>query len=431
MSSIPAESKHSTHARIGLLLLTVGLVFNSGYALRVTEQGSRLTIPLLLVSLFIVGFLFKRTNPSRTLFVCYVLLVTAMGLSIVANFSYSAVKNTAVPFGIVTLAYLTVTRIPFDRFAEAYIRLIRFLAVVAICVYLVVNVLQVHLDLPVIYNYSGLALQNGVLFFLFRYPVGASPALGPFWEPGLFAGFLAIAAILEVSFVHRSASKSNLAIFIVGMLSTHTSAGVALSALLLLLYTTRKLRRLGLLTAALGVVVIMVLAVSPYSVARIPRDSGLPALDELLDPSSASVVPRVNIVLVNLMVFKESPIFGVGFGGVGVRYAGYGGAYLTAVSQTSTSAYMLAAVGLLGALYTVFWVVGILRLKDLSLAERVLVLAVFLLIVNKEPHSTIVGTYCFLFYFIQAMGPFRLSSARREFSPQVGDGATQGVLDSE
>lgn len=68
-------------------------------------------------------------------------------------------------------------------------------------------------------------------------------------------------------------------------------------------------------------------------------------------------------------------------------------------AQTSTSTYFLAALGIIGLLYTVGWL-AILGDHNLSIGERIIILTCFLLILNKEPHSAILVTFMILFYFL-------------------------------
>lgn len=393
----PAVRTRSVLGWVGIAIVVLAVVFNSGYALRVTDNGARLAIPSLLASAAVALLVFKRLESSKTLDLCYLMLVVAMAFALIANPGPGALKNTIAPLGVVTLAYLVVTRVPFGQFVDAYIWVLRSLTVIALAVYVLVNIVQASLPLPVVHNFNGLPLQNGLLFFLFQYHPGVSPALGPFWEPGLFASFIAIAAVLEVSFVERPPSLGNLVIFLGGLLATHTSAGVALIAILALILVARRLRRLGPFAAVAGISLVALLVLGSGDMAHLARQSTSTEVNELVDLRSASVVPRVGSVTTNLEVYEESPVFGVGFNNLPRLYAARSGN----LSQTSTSASMLAALGVLGALYTVYWVAGILNLRGVGPWERALILALFLLIVNKEPHATVVVSYCFMFYFLQ------------------------------
>ena len=89
-------------------------------------------------------------------------------------------------------------------------------------------------------------------------------------------------------------------------------------------------------------------------------------------------------------MFSKSPIFGIG-----VEEAVENIEY---VADTSTSTYLLSIFGIFGGLYTLYWIVGILGIKNKNLMIKIMILIVALLILNKEPHQNILITWCFMFW---------------------------------
>lgn len=389
-------------------VLATVLIFNSGYALTVTAVGAPWRIPALVLSIVVIVLLYRRRRLSRRSSVALAVFLTAVGLSSIANYGPSSLVNNVIPVAVVLLAYLIVSGVAFRDFCEFYIRVMLCLVVGALVVYVLVNVFGVTPRLPVIYNWNGVPLLNGGLFFLYQYSPGTAPSLGPFWEPGVFASAIAVAALLEISLVRRPTSRWTLIVFALGLLSTSSSAGVLLLLLLLALYMARRMRRLAALMALLGALLVVMVIAFPAHVADVTVHSSIPAIADAFDSSSLSTLTRLNGPLINLRVFRESPLFGVGFGNVGSRFAELARSSLAADSQTSTSTYLMAVFGILGVCYTVFWAISILRLEDLSYPERILTLVIFLLILNKEPHTTMLTTYCFLFYFLDSPGPRRV-----------------------
>lgn len=99
---------------------------------------------------------------------------------------------------------------------------------------------------------------------------------------------------------------------------------------------------------------------------------------------------RVYAVQHNLKMFLKAPIFGIG-----IKEASSQIAY---VADTSTSTYLLSIFGIFGSLYTLYWIIGILEIKDKSILTRTIILVIVLLILNKEPHQNILLTWCFMFW---------------------------------
>lgn len=403
MATSSSNPRLSARALAALTIVMLCVAFNSGYALKVTDTGSVLTIPLLLLPILTLMMLFRATRRSRRLLLCYVVFVVAFALSFAAHVSFSTLVNTAIPLLTVSLAYVVVTRIAFTDFAAAFVVFMRVAVGLALGVYVLTNWLGVDLGLPVICNSNGVAMESAWLFFLLRDSVGASPAMGPFWEPGVLASFTAIAAVLEITRDGRQTSVPALIVFALGLLATRTSAGFILLLLVVLVWVAHRFKRAAVATAMTGALLVVLVIAFPGTLVSLGRNSEIPAIADAFDVEAMSTGTRVNSPQINLLVFAESPVFGAGLGEVGARYASYTASLLAADSQTSTSTYMLAALGLLGAAYTLFWCLGILRSRWLSFAERVLVLSIFLLIVNKEPHMAMVASYCFMFYFLSGM----------------------------
>jgi hypothetical protein len=66
---------------------------------------------------------------------------------------------------------------------------------------------------------------------------------------------------------------------------------------------------------------------------------------------------------------------------------------------TSTSAFLLAAFGIWGASYTLHWIAAVLKQRAMPVMIRSFILVMVLCIVNKEPHYSMLMTYCIMFYW--------------------------------
>lgn len=108
------------------------------------------------------------------------------------------------------------------------------------------------------------------------------------------------------------------------------------------------------------------------------------SLDNINDES------RIQAIKYNLEVFSTSPVFGVGIQEAinKIKY----------VADTSTSTYLLSIFGIFGGMYTLYWIIGILNIKNKNFIVRIFLLLIVLLILNKEPHQNILLTWCFMFF---------------------------------
>ena len=98
-----------------------------------------------------------------------------------------------------------------------------------------------------------------------------------------------------------------------------------------------------------------------------------------------------------LRIFLQSPLTGLGMSYATAQYNLYK-SVLGMDALTSTSAFMLAAFGIWGIAYTVFLCRGAWRQRQFSVITRILLCALLFMIVNKEPHTSILFTYIMMFY---------------------------------
>lgn len=74
------------------------------------------------------------------------------------------------------------------------------------------------------------------------------------------------------------------------------------------------------------------------------------------------------------------------------------------VAQTSTSTLYLSSIGLLGFIYTYIPMRGVFNINNISLLSKILLIITILIILNKEPHSMMLLTYCIMFYMCDQKG---------------------------
>lgn len=401
-----SQETSSISARFRTLLigvvLTALILILSGYALTTTPLLARtlhvsLGLAAVLVCWMVIsGKPFSTRGTWLPLAIASLLVLTAL-FSALLQADATLASTLHVPV-LILCGYLISQAVPFDIFVSWFSGAMAVFSLIAVAAWLLFIVLGLPLVGSEVTNFNGAVYNNGVVYFLLiawdGTPIDRS--MGPFWEPGLFASFIVIALLAEISFRKRPVRIWVIIALVLGIFSAQSTAGFLLVIPALALFLFKRRSTLSGIIAFL----ISMLALVGYS----QLDSIIHRLMEFdpevfgkLEQEALQSSSRMNVFDLNLQIFSESPVIGWGFEGanqqVVTRMADAGVA-----AQTSTSTYFLAALGLVGLLYTFGWFALLLD-SSLSISERVIILVCFLSIINKEPHTAIMVTYVFYFYF--------------------------------
>lgn len=391
---------------IGGSSVGLGVLLLSGYALSTTTQFT-FAVPLalglsgvLLVLLLSRGRFGMRLGDPR-LWV-WLLLVVGILVSAIFDKGGSPLKSAFGLLAIITCALLLTLAISRQAFVAGFIFAMDWIAVVGSVATVAIVYGGLQLPLTLIENRNGVTYLNGYIFFLIEFEGELLPrALGVFWEPGLFASFLAIACLVELSLVERQPSRLRLSLYILALLLTQSTAGYLLLVFVGFVAFFRRRR---------GVGIAFVLSLVGGMLAYLYTDKVVsflaayqPAVFGKIDDGGFFSETRWNALLVDLDLFGQSPIVGMGIGGASEGFLS--SMDLMVRAQTSTSGFFLAALGIPGIIYSIAWVWGPMRLKNISIYARVWFSVCMLTIVNKEPHMTLLFSYCLLFYLLAYDSP--------------------------
>jgi hypothetical protein len=285
-----------------------------------------------------------------------------------------------------------------------------FFALTSLFVYVLVNGLLIDLPLPQYRNVKGMPYLSGYVFFVYDNHL-TYRNMGPFWEPGIFGSYLAVALLLLVSNKGRFKNVF-FAILSLCMISTMSTA----SSLFLLLaigywltvgYSGVMLRFLILLIG----IIFMVLIIFYLPQIMVSLADALPSLFSKFNAEdSASISERVASPITNIKLFFIKPYFGFGLAQQLENYKMY-----TDAAQTSTSTFFLSSFGGMGVIYTLSWLYGVIKQNRISLMSRFIILVFVFSILNKEPHYYFTLTYIILFYLVKREQP----KAKRNISSAV------------
>lgn len=391
------------HVVMTLLIITI--TYNSGYALS-TVYGVEVMLLLLVPTWYILilrqiiskGVLVTE-HASLTILLTMFLGVT---LTVLVNYSTSTVMSAARFLLVASTAFLVSNTITFETFVNGYIRILKFLTLISLAVYVVVNFVGYDLNLPVFVNTNGVQYRSGFVFFLIDDAARTSVRnIGIFWEAGLFSSFLLIALVFELLFTEAKVRKSNILIFVLGILSTQSTAGITMLGLIACIALAKMMgrNRTGLVVAMLafaGGLYFFWGDIVAYLI------SSFPGIFSKFDLRRATAYTRLMSPKINLRIWLESPWFGHGFTNASTRYSEFVQEYGYLVhAQTSTSTFLMSSLGLTGVLYTAIWIRSILNLPNIDPVPKFAVLLLFLSILNKEPHAHNLLMWCIFFYFVK------------------------------
>ncbi len=278
----------------------------------------------------------------------------------------------------------------FETTVNCYLTVMTVISVVALIGYYFANNTTVLSFLPQINNTNDVRYAVGGIFnYIVNIP---ERNCGMFWEPGLFATHLVVALVLELM-TKEKASLLRLILFSVCIFTANSSAGFALWLLCLVLMFVRRVgKNLASFKTVLALIIVLAAVVVVVNFDTILTETSLGENEYIQKLSLDSITEssREKAIGHNMELFWSSPFIGVGYAEAARN--------MSHVADTSTSTYLMSIFGFLAVFYTVFIIWGILKIKDINWISKLLIIAIALIIVNKEPHYQIMLTWVMIFY---------------------------------
>lgn len=380
-----------------LLPLCVGLILTlfSGHAIQTIWGYSVYLLLILGLIAFIYSirvFSGNRINLHRGSLILFILMIICPAI---VDFG-AGIITYQMFLSFVLVAFFVTDKYDFDKIVPIYLSVMTWVTVIAlICHYLLNNTGLLSL-LPIMKNVNGIKFGVGIVF---NYLVDApNRNCGMFWEPGLFSTFLSIALVFEILFKKEKPSVVRIILFSIGIISSTSTAGYVLLVFCLLLPFVKKKRSRaaqffsGFISLSLILAVILI-ALNLDAIIQGSSLADNEFVTKLLTENLADQ-SRLKAVTHNISLFLENPLLGAGMETITSQ--------MKYVADTSTSTYMLSLFGVLGASYTIAWVYGIFRQKNLNILTKIVLTVIFMSIINKEPHIQIMFTWCLLFYLLKS-----------------------------
>lgn len=193
------------------------IYFSSAFSLSRYSGTTRMMLFAGLLAILMLYAALTRKSIKITIEILFVFLFGL--LSYLLN--GESLKQLTILLVYYTLTLFFINCFDYSEFIEAYCRIIYFLAVVSLVMYVLATfVPQVLTPLPVVSNSLG-RMSYSVFFALSPFDMRN---MGLFWEPGAFQTYLNIAIFFEI-FRFRFQNKQRVAVLIVTLITTFSSAG--------------------------------------------------------------------------------------------------------------------------------------------------------------------------------------------------------------
>ncbi len=387
IKGIDDNSKFFSYLAVIFILLFSG----SGIQVISTRLSSYL---LIAVTALLVFYYFTQKRIYASFFVP-VIIIFGIFCTMLASNDLAKFDSYIVLFCIIIAAYvLSMSRIQRQIFS-AYSNVIYVIAIIGIIGYLLVNS---GIGLPfetVRISDSGLYKYHTI--FIYNYIEGLPERnCGAFWEPGIFASHLILAIQYEI--FSRRRSLRRLLAEILAVITCNSSAGFFLLVIVFaeLLITSNNKEKYKALKSIVGAFAIFMLLVLVLNIDTVIHYLGLEDnlyIKKLLSDNLKKSTRFLSLTY-NWEMFLQQPLFGNGLTNAVINVP-----IKRLTPDTTTSLFMLNAFGIVGTLFTILAVKGTMGIKQMTWYERLLLLSVVIIILNKETHYIMLISWFMIFNF--------------------------------
>jgi hypothetical protein len=382
-------------------------ILTSGYALTTTKYSSIIYLLCLAgLVLFFVQISVQNNGVKTGKFLIALLLLAAMLLPAIASVMINTNKEDVVSLFKLVLAitFGAVLFLSFDfrSFQSAFSNMMLAICAISLPGYMLANFTDLLSKLPVIINVNEVGYRFALIFISFD-GFMQYRNVGVFWEPGIFSTMIFCALVADL-YSENKASMVRTSIFLVALATAFAGSGLILFAIYMALVLSKPAKQgsNNLYGRTLPIVAVILAAYAGASFvvdAQLDAYSFLERLTGKITNPGETQSERFLSPFVSLQVFIEKPIVGWGLHSALEEY----GELSNGIVLTSTSAYLMAAIGISGVLFTLIPVLGIAMAGSLSLFARILLIFSYLFITNKEPHVYFTLTYALMFFSLAAL----------------------------
>lgn len=327
--------------------------------------------------------LFFRREKNGKLLLALLLISIMILISMISHSEFYSRAYWRLLAVVIIVSYL-IEKYGFRNIVKVYLDIMFFVSIISLIGYLLLNFTSLLNNLPSVTNINGVEYGVGIIFNYIK----ALPErnCGIFWEPGIFASYLALAIAFESIINSNSISWFRVLVFVVSIITTTSSAGYVLLIFSLGIVLLRGSKLSGY-KKMLAIIVVIGIAIVAFNIDNIILNTSLAQNKYLIKLTSDRMnqSSRITSIYHNLSIFRKRVLFGAGINSVLNQMSSW--------ADISTSTYMLSIFGVMGSLYTLFIIYGIFSQKNINIFVKLFFFFILISIVNKEPHINIMFTW--------------------------------------
>ena len=327
--------------------------------------------------------LFFRREKNGKLLLALLLISIMILISMISHSEFYSRAYWRLLAVVIIVSYL-IEKYGFRNIVKVYLDIMFFVSIISLIGYLLLNFTSLLNNLPSVTNINGVEYGVGIIFNYIK----ALPErnCGIFWEPGMFASYLALAIAFESIINSNSISWFRILVFVVSIITTTSSAGYVLLIFSLGIVLLRGSKLSGY-KKLLAIIVVIAIAIVAFNIDNIILNTSLAQNKYLIKLTSDRMnqSSRITSIYHNLSIFRKRVLFGAGINSVLNQMSSW--------ADISTSTYMLSIFGVMGSLYTLFIIYGIFSQKNINIFVKLFFFFILISIVNKEPHINIMFTW--------------------------------------
>ncbi len=302
-----------------IVIFTI-LVASAGYIATRTSFAITGTSCLVVA---LIAFIYGRKTISKRFAYFIILFLFFILISNLIN--GDGFKILAYGIGSTVAAALVTNAISRERLVKVYIDIMIFLAVFSLMAYLWFLLFPTGLNIFPVYQSSGKGIVYNLFFAVMNIGEERIRNMSLFWEPGAYQTFLFFAMLFET--MVRTPRKWVITLFVVAFITTWSTTGMATCLLLILLYLVRDYQ--GKLEGKIKFIFVLIalavccMVIYSYLPSRLQYDVFGKIIDFSKGSSSLSsgydaASVRYDSIVYPLKLFIHSPIWGVGYSGLGI-----------------------------------------------------------------------------------------------------------------
>ena len=369
-----------TLSKFAILLGIICIYIRSGSPYSLTFQALSLYLYVALSGIIILyGILHspKEKGDPLLVFLLIVFCITILVTMITAQ-DFSAYRNYVIQILMCVDAYLILRMFGVSNTVKLWIRSMRVIVICSLCLYVLIK-MGLHI-------FPTLVTSNNQYYtvFLASQLIYDGRISGSFWEPSMYAVFLAFTLLFELLTEEKYGkyklwiTLETIALLLAGSLSSVVFI-VLISYVVLYHRIQRKSSKILFISAVIAFVVFFIFAFDSImdSLYKI-----LPNLFYKFFEKDVSYLTRLNNPIGDLLACWDNPM-GVGMvnvEGIVRQYAhNFTGDSRAIIARTSTWSYYFAAFGWVSGLaVNSIWIVGVIRNRRYSLSQNIVILFILL-----------------------------------------------------